>query len=79
MGNKFIKVVPGPGTYSPDNKKKENYSFSFGLKPTLDYHSKYFSSIPGPGTYEGGRAVRTFSTVGASLDKGEREKLMNKT
>lgn len=71
--------MPGPGAYTPATGRKENYSFSFGLKPSVDFHNKYFSSIPGPGTYEGGRATRTFSTVGASLDKGQREKLMNKT
>jgi len=79
LGNKFIKLVPGPGAYTPATNRKENYSFSFGLKPSVDFHNKYFSSIPGPGTYEGQRALRTFSTVGASLDKSQREKLMNKT
>lgn len=79
LGNKFIRIVPGPGAYTPgEGRKQNNYSFSFGLKPSVDYHSKYFSSIPGPGTYNS-KAVRTFSTVGASLDKGEREKLLNKT
>lgn len=78
LGNKFIKIVPGPGAYTPGEKRKENYQYSFGLKPSVDYHSKYFSSIPGPGTYNQ-KAIRTFSTVGASLDKGEREKLLNKT
>lgn len=71
--------MPGPGTYYPAVKKQENYSFSFGLKPSVDFHNKYFSSIPGPGTYEGQRAIRTFSKVGASLDKGERDKSLNKT
>jgi Sperm-tail PG-rich repeat len=78
MGNKFIKIVPGPGAYSPEEKKRTSYSFSFGLKPSVDYHSKYHSTIPGPGSYNS-RAVRTFSTQGASLDKSEREKLLNKT
>ena len=78
LGNKFIKIVPGPGAYSPEKEKRTSYSFSFGLKPGVDYHSKYHSTIPGPGTYNS-RAVRTFSTQGASLDKSEREKMLNKT
>jgi hypothetical protein len=78
LGNKFIKIVPGPGAYSPGEKRKSNYSYSFGLKASIDYQSKYLSNVPGPGTYDS-RARKTFSTVGASLDHAEREKLMNKT
>jgi len=52
LGNKFKKLVPGPGAYSPGEKRRSNYSFSFGLKAMVDYPSKYHSSVPGPGQYE---------------------------
>lgn len=51
MGNKFIRIVPGPGQYSPRVNKQENYAYSFGLKPSVDYQSKYLGTVPGPGTY----------------------------
>ena len=78
LENKFIKIVPGPGAYSPGEKKQQNYSFSFGLKPSVDYPTKYLGGIPGPGTYDS-RAIRTFSTMGASLDHGDKTQLLNKT
>lgn len=78
IGNKFIKIVPGPGTYTLTENKRANYSFSFGIRPSVDFHSKYNKSIPGPGTYHQ-KALRTFSHIGASLDKGGRESSMNKT
>jgi hypothetical protein len=77
LGNKFIKIVPGPGSYTPSEKRKANLSFSFGLKPSVDFHIKYQKSIPGPGSYSS-RAIKTFNTVGASLDKSERKKLISK-
>jgi len=78
LENKFIKIVPGPGAYTPASKRQDNYSFSFGLKPNVDFHHKYHSKIPGPGTYEE-RARKTFSTLGASLDRGNKNESMNKT
>ena len=76
--NKFIKIVPGPGAYSPTQRHRQNFSFSFGLKPSVDYQSKYLSTLPGPGQYEG-RGKKTFSTVGASLDQSKRQELASKT
>ena len=78
LENKFIKIVPGPGAYTPASKKKEDYAFSFGLKPNVDFHHKFHSQIPGPGQYES-RGRKTFSTLGASLDRGSKADIMNKT
>jgi hypothetical protein len=48
--NKSRAAVPGPGKYSPDQGKREDYKFSFGAK------SKYCGMgkcvTPGPGTYD---------------------------
>jgi hypothetical protein len=78
LENKFIKIVPGPGAYTPSSKKKEDYAFSFGLKPNVDFHHKFHSKIPGPGQYDD-RARKTFSTLGASLDRGPMGVMLNKT
>jgi hypothetical protein len=78
LDNKFIKIVPGPGAYTPASGKKSNFSYSFGLKPETDFHNKYHSSIPGPGTYDD-RARQTLSKMGASLDRSHRGNSMNKT
>lgn len=71
LDNKFIKIVPGPGAYTPSSTKKDDYKFIFGLKANVDFHHKYHSKIPGPGTYEE-KARKTFSTLGASLDRGNK-------
>lgn len=78
LDNKFIKIVPGPGAYTPGTKKNSNYAYSFGLKPDTDFHHKYHSSIPGPGTYDD-KARQTLSKMGASLDRSNRQGSMNKT
>lgn len=78
LENKFIKIVPGPGAYTPASKKKDSFAYSFGLKPNVDFHHKFHSKIPGPGQYEE-RARKTFSTLGASLDRGSKADVMNKT
>lgn len=45
-GNKF---VPGPGTYSQDKQKRDDYKYSMGAK--LDGGNSKNNS-PGPGMYE---------------------------
>jgi hypothetical protein len=78
LENKFIKIVPGPGAYTPASKNKDSFAYSFGLKPTTDFHHKYHSQIPGPGNYDD-KARKTFSTLGASLDRGSKADALNKT
>ena len=43
----------------------------------MDLDKKFIRSIPGPGTYDS--TPRTFNKRGASLDKGQRPDLLNKT
>jgi len=63
-----LRLIPGPGTYTPSISKIADFSFSFGLKPVNDLHIKYVKSIPGPGAYIN-NLKPSFSRIGASLDK----------
>ena len=78
LENKFIKIVPGPGTYTPSSKKKDSFAYTFGLKPQVDFHYKFHSQIPGPGQYDD-HARKTFSTLGASLGRCSKADILNKT
>jgi len=75
--SKIVRLIPGPGAYTPAVQKNANFSFSFGLKPANDLHIKYVKSIPGPGAYIN-NLKPSFSRIGASLDKSSAD-LTNKT
>eukprot|EP00347_Sterkiella_histriomuscorum_P007720 403347820 len=73
------KIIPGPGAYTPSVQKQANFSFSFGLKNSLDPHIKHVKQLPGPGAYETQKFLN-FSRIGASLDKSSMDFTnMNKT
>ncbi|CDW79820.1 UNKNOWN [Stylonychia lemnae] len=73
----IVRLIPGPGAYTPALQKRADFSFSFGLKPVTDLHVKYVKSIPGPGAYHQ-NFKSNFSKIGASLDKSVAD-LSNKT
>lgn len=77
--NRYKKYLPGPGSYSPRELKKENYRFSFGVKASVDYTSKYKKIVPGPGAYNDDLETKTFSKIGASIGKSSRHMSLNKT
>lgn len=38
--DKFRRLVPGPGSYTPNMLKQADFSYSFGLKTSVDFKAK---------------------------------------